>query len=566
MARRVSLGIDNFEEMIQNKCFYIDKTDFIKEWWEQGDKVTLITRPRRFGKTLNMSMLECFFSNQYENRSDLFEGLTVWNSEEYRKIQGSYPVIALSFAGVKTGTYEKFIKRFETIIWKLYGKYEYLAKDDKLTGLEIRQFKKLMDTTRQITEENLAMSLQLLASCMYKAHGKKAIIILDEYDTPMQEAYVQGYWSEIVAFTRDFFNNTFKTNPYIERAIMTGITRVSRESIFSDFNNVRVVTTTSEVYETAFGFTEQEVFAALEEQGLINMKQKVKEWYDGFCFGKVRDIYNPWSILGFMQEKKFAPYWTNTSSNSLINLLIQQGDKNIKITLEELLAGKSFKAEIDEQIVYSQLDDNQDAIWSLLLASGYMKVESCVHDLENRRTEYCFSLTNLEVRKMFEKMVLQWFGKNKEDYNGFIKAMLDDDLEAMNEYMNDVALGTFSFFDTGKEHSQRHMTESFYHGFVLGMMVELRESYVLTSNRESGYGRYDVMLEPQKNDLNAIIMEFKVFNSKREKSLEETVDAALRQIEEKRYDKVLIDKGFHREDIRQYGFAFEGKNVLIGTR
>ena len=380
----------------------------------------------------------------------------------------------------------------------------------------------------------------------------------------MQEAYVNGFWNELVAFTRSLFNATFKTNPYLERAIMTGITRVSKESIFSDLNNPEVVTTTSNKYAAAFGFTEEEVFAALEECGYSQSKEEVKRWYDGFSFGTYRDIYNPWSILNFLDKGKIGTYWANTSSNSLIGKLIREGNTEIKTYFEDLLKGKNICCPMDEQIVYDQLEKDPNAVWSLLLACGYLKVLR--H--EEKRTAgqepiYEMCLTNEEVRDMFYLMVRGWFGQTKVEYNNFVKALLQDDIDAMNEYMNLVSQEIFSSFDVGVKPSKAQ-PERFYHGFVLGLIVDLTKDYVVTSNRESGFGRYDVMIEPKDVNGKAFIMEFKVFNPNREASLEEAVQNALTQIKEKNYAANLISKGIKEENIREYGFAFEGKKVLIG--
>ena len=567
MARTVAIGIQDFEKIREKNVFYIDKTDFIREWWENGDDVTLITRPRRFGKTLNMSMVEHFFSVDYANRGDLFDGLSIWQDEKYRNIQGTYPVISLSFARVKETNYTDTREKICEIIRNLYIKYSFIRESDVMTTADRNFFDKIL--ADEISNTNATSSLYQLAGYLYRYYGKKVIILLDEYDTPMQEAYVNGFWDELVAFTRSLFNSTFKTNPWLERAIMTGITRVSKESIFSDLNNPEVVTTTSDKYATCFGFTEDEVFAALDECGLSGQKEKVKQWYDGFTFGKHKDIYNPWSILNFLDKKTFMTYWANTSSNSLVGKLIREGSRRVKESFERLLSGETIKTPIDEQIVYNQLDGNEDAIWSLLLASGYLKVIS-YDDLGELKygaeQMYELTFTNHEVRLMFEGMVRGWFKNARGDYNDFINAMIHDDIDAMNEYMNRVVLSTFSYFDTGKRPSGAE-PERFYHGFVLGLLVDLQDRYVITSNRESGFGRYDVMIkpkEPEKQD--AYILEFKVFNSRKESSLEDTVAAALRQIEEKQYAAVLLERGIAREHIHSYGFAFEGKKVLIGKK
>ena len=564
MTRTVGIGIQSFDKIRENNYFYIDKTSFIKEWWESGDDVTLITRPRRFGKTLNMSMAEDFFSIDYANRGDLFEGLSIWEEEKYRKLQGTYPVISLSFASVKERDYESTKSRICQLITDLYNKYNFIKKSEWMTETD----KDFFDSVRTDMPEVVAtIAIYKLSYYLYRYYGKKVIILLDEYDTPMQEAYVDGFWDDLVGFTRSMFNSSFKTNPWLERAIMTGITRVSKESIFSDLNNLEVVTTTSDKYETAFGFTEEEVFTSLSEYKLDEQKEGVKQWYDGFVFGHKRDIYNPWSILNFLDKKKLATYWANTSSNSLVGKLLREGNRKIKEKFEALLQGHVIKTVIDEQIVYNQLDNDESAIWSLLLASGYLKVLS--YDREElleygEEPEYELMLTNYEVERMFYNMVRGWFRDSRADYNDFVQALLLGDKKAMNAYMNRVTLNTFSYFDTGNRPSGEE-PERFYHGFVLGLIVDLQNRYIITSNRESGFGRYDVMLEPrnpQRDD--AIILEFKVYDPEDETTLKDTVQDALKQIEVKQYAAQLIEKGISRENIRSYGFAFHGKNVLIG--
>ena len=418
----------------------------------------------------------------------------------------------------------------------------------------------------RMDEQTATLAIHKLCKFLYDYYGKKVIILLDEYDTPMQEAYVHGFWSELVYFTTSLFNATFKTNPYLERGIMTGITRVSRESIFSDLNHLEVVTITSDKYATSFGFTEEEVFAGLAECGIDSKKEEVKAWYDGFTFGKYKDIYNPWSVLNFLSKKEIDIYWANSSTNSLVDKLIREGSKGIKIAFEKLLKGESIKCPINEQIVYDQLGQRESAIWSLLVASGYLKVISRESMIESDFANYPIyelTITNQEVKRMFFILVNGWFGRTEESYGEFIDALLGGDLEAMNAYMNDVTMEIFSYFDADSK-SVRSASEKFYHGFVLGLIVQLREKYFITSNRESGLGRYDVMLEPKSEQQDALIIEFKVFNGSKEKTLEDTVKAALQQIEDKKYEVALMAKGISKDRIRKYGFAFEGKTVLIG--
>lgn len=560
MSTVISIGNQDFESIRKSKSFYIDKTTFIKEWWENNDSVTLITRPRRFGKTLNLSTLHCFFSVKYKGRSDLFENLFIWKEKKYRDLQGTYPVIFLSFASVKGITYESARESILLLLEELYQQHSFLLEKGILNPKETEYFQKV---GTEMSDAEAAMAIPKLAYHLFQYYKKKVIILLDEYDTPLQEAYVHNYWEQMTFFVRGIFNSAFKTNSSMERGLMTGITRVSKESIFSDLNNLTVVTTTSEKYREMFGFTEKEVFQALDTAGLGRQKQKIKEWYDGFTFGSSKDIYNPWSITNFLDEKKIKLYWANTSSNALISKLLREGSKEIKTDMEALLLRQHIFTILDEQIVFQELDDNEQAIWSLLLASGYLKVERSPEDETDDNQQYELSITNKEVERMFQNMIHGWFKKTAGTNSDFIKALFMNDIEYMNQFMNEISIKMFSSFYVGRHPSQKMEPERFYHGFVLGLIVELADRYYISSNRESGFGRYDVMLEPINKADKAFIFEFKVYNPSKDSDLKAAAENALAQIEQRKYSNVLIERGIDREQIYYYGFAFEGKKVLI---
>jgi hypothetical protein len=567
MARKIAIGIQDFGNIREENDFYVDKTMFIKEWWGERDKVTLITRPRRFGKTLTMNMLDYFFSVEHRGCSHIFEGLKIWNDEKYRQLQGTYPVISLSFANIKANSYNSMYESICAELYKVMKKYDYLFKDDRISKADKVLYDKTVDVLINANPSAYVNnSLNTLSDILRTYYGKRVIILLDEYDTPMQDAYLYGYWDEAAQFFRGMFNSTFKTNPCLERAVITGITRISKESIFSDLNNLEVVSVLSNKYATSFGFTEDEVFAAMDEFGM-DSKDEIKRWYDGFTFGSTPDIYNPWSVTNALDKKKCKPYWVNTSSNALMNSLIKGGDASLKMQFEELLKGNSIKSFIDEEIIYNQLDTNKEAVWSFMLAAGYLKVVNVELVGKFNKEFATMALPNLEVESMVNSLIGNWFKEKQveESYNGFLTALLCDNVKKMNDYMNKVALKTFSYFDTGKKPSDEAEPERFYHGFVLGLVVELEDIYEIKSNRESGFGRYDVMLKPFDKTKKAFIFEFKVKDTDDdETTLEDTVKNALLQIDEKQYEQELISSGIPSENIRKYAFAFEGKRVLIG--
>lgn len=560
MRSEISIGNQDFAAIIENNYFYVDKTEFIKSWWESGDVVTLITRPRRFGKTLNLSMMEHFFSNKYQDGVNLFKNLDIWKHREYRKLANQYPVIFLSFASVKGTSFETARQQIIQQIVGLYRNYNHILDAPFITQMD-RSFWNMV--SYDMNDAIATDAIRFLCEMLCKYYERKVLIFMDEYDTPIQEAYVDGFWNEMTGFVRNLFNATFKTNRYLERAILTGITRISKESIFSDLNNLKVDTITNARYENDFGFTEKEVREALSNYDMEDSFSDVKKWYDGFRIGSKADIYNPWSVTQYLDSGKLDDYWANTSENSLVDKLIKESGANVKTAVESLLKGEAVEALIDDEIVFNLIDKNESGIFSLLLAAGYLRVVDVLQE-QGVRKKYSVALTNLEVKHTFDDMIKRWFEGDNVGYNDFIKALLQNDVKYMNRFMNDIALNTFSVFDVGKGVSNRREPERFYHGFVLGLMVDLADKYLITSNRESGFGRYDVCLEPKKKSDPAYVIEFKVHDCEDEKDLQETVKKALKQIEDKNYDAALISRGVNKDRIFHYGFAFEGKKVLIG--
>jgi len=556
MPRVIPTGEQSYSKLKENDYFLIDKTSFIKDWWERGDAVTLITRPRRFGKTLNMDMLNCFFSTEYSGRADLFEGMKIWEDEKYRELQGRYPVIYLSFAGIKDGSFNNALRKIIIGLCRVREKADRFINEECISDDDRRFVSEINPDMDKGTAE---MSLNILCKVFMQKYGVKPVVIIDEYDTPLQEAWLKGYWDEMMDFMRSLFNNTLKTNIYLERAVLTGITRISKESLFSDLNNLRVCSLASDDYSEYFGFTEEEVFASMDEYGRTS-KAEVKQWYDGFKIGESSDIYNPWSIIEFLKSGKMDTYWINTSRNGLVSELISSGSSCLKEDFAELMNGNTIVKAIDEQIVFSDLFEDDDAVWSLLYSSGYLKTVNTDED------EYELKIVNYEVMKYFRKMIKKWFSNTGKNYNEFIRALISGNLKIMEKTMNNLLLSMTSFFDGGKNVSEKNDPERFYHGFVLGLIVELKERYLIASNRESGLGRADVIMVPKdvKND-DGIIIEFKVYDSYDESSLEDTLQSALSQINEMKYDQALIDAGVPEERIRKYGFAFEGKTVKIGA-
>ena len=552
---KLPIGIDNFEKIRKENFYYVDKTKLIEQLLERWGEVNLFTRPRRFGKTLNMSMLECFFSNKYKDRGDLFEGLEIWNDEKYRKLQGTYPVIFLSFAGIKQVKYNETVIKIKDELIRIYNEYDYIMKSGIYNTNEKMQYQSvcvgMSDTVAQEALKNLSNYLS-------RYYGKKVIILLDEYDTPMQEAYVNGYWEELVAFTRSLFNATFKTNPYLERAIMTGITRVSKESVFSDLNNLNVVTTTSEEYETCFGFTEQEVFASLDMFGVNEYKNQVKEWYDGYRFGDA-DIYCPWDVINYCDELRInnmaqpQNYWSNTSSNEAVKRFIQETDKGtVRKEIEKLIAGETIVKEIHQELTYQDMYASIENLWSVLFTTGYLTQTG-------RKDANTFMLTipNMEIRNIFLTQIMEYFKKtvseNGEALEKFCNALKDGNSEVVEQSLNNYLKRTISIRDT---FVKKQMKENFYHGILLGILG-FQQNWSVSSNKESGDGYSDILIETEDQET-GIIIEIKYAETG---NLEAVSKDALKQIEDRRYEEQLLEEGV--EHILKYGIAFYKKKCKV---
>ena len=555
--KRIPIGLKDYKKLKDENYYVVDKSLMIKEYMDRGSEVTLITRPRRFGKTINMSMLAEFFDITKDSR-EIFKDTAVMHTSTADEIN-RYPTIFLTFADAK-GSKENIIYQIKSQLMTAYDTYAHVYE-------ELRTFERVKlerISTGLMEEENVSLDklTNAISFLMLKCHqyyGKKVMLFIDEYDTPFIEAHALGFYDELRGGLASMLHTSLKTSNDLQYAMLTGIQRVAKENIFSDLNNPLVCTVKDREYAEYFGFTKQEVKELLEAYGFV-YDDAVRQMYDCNNMGGI-DIYNPWSITKYLDTGKFDSYWVNTSSNSLIDKLIQGGTSDIKIAMEDLLEGKTIETAIDEEIIFEQLENNSAAVWSLLLACGYLKVNKASKD--GAGGNYILSLTNFEVQNMFRRMIQGWFGNVSVRYNDFIKALLSDDLDYMNQYMNQVAMQTFSFFDTGKKAEEQEEPERFYHGFVLGLMVDLADKYRITSNRESGLGRYDIMMEPLEKNKRAYVIEFKVHKAKREKDLEETAQNALQQIAERNYDAELMARGIRKENIRHLGFAFWGKKVLI---
>lgn len=558
--KRQPIGVDDFKDLIDNDLYFVDKTLFIKEIINDSSKVILITRPRRFGKTLNMSLLKYYFEKTKEDRSYLFKNYKIWQQgEKYLKEYNKYPVINLTFKGVKTNSWDTNLEIIKIIIKNEFQRHSYLLDSDKLT-LEQRNDLRQMASGNGTTGSYIK-SMEILSKALYLHHAEKPIILLDEYDTLLNEAYIHGYWKDAINFMKPFMNESFKNNIYLHKAIITGIFRVAKESIFSDMNNLNVYTILSDEYTQYFGFTQEEVEQVLDYCKIEENIANVAEWYNGYIFGKKNQcvIYNPWSIMMYAKKRYLEPYWVNTSGNEIIKKLATEGEKSIQLKIQDIIQGGTIeRVRIEENIIYNEITKSENSIWSFMLMSGYLK--SVKTELEEDGIYCTLKAPNKEVYYFFRNMLRSWFTETIKDSSPdeILKALLSGDIRTFYKLFANTVERTVSYFDVGYDKS-----ESFYHAFVLGMLVHIEKDYEVRSNRESGYGRYDVLIIPKDKSRKGIIIEFEKVDKYENETINTALEAALKQIEEKKYETELTAMGI--DDIIKLGIAFKGKEVKMDT-
>ena len=556
MKKTIQVRTSDFKKIIQDNHYFVDKSLIIKEFVENGADVILTPRPRRFGKTLNMSMIKHFFDieNKEENKN-LFKGLKIENEKEIMKMQGRYPVIFLSFKDQKHFNFNNLEESISILISHLFRDYEYLLDSEKLSELDKKELKRYMAKEASVIE--YSGGLNVLMKFMYKHYNEKIIVLIDEYDVPLQEAFIRGYYEEALVLVRNILTAGLKDNVYLEKALVTGILRVAKESIFSGLNNLEVNTILGLNFNDKFGFEEEEVKDLLQYYDLECKMDEVKNWYNGYMFGG-KVIYNPWSVLNYIKnnEQGFMPYWINSSGNELIKRLLSRGTKETKECLEELIKGNAITKIVDDHIVMKDVDEDEENIWSFLTMSGYLKPVK--QELIRGKIKCDLKIPNEEVHIFYENLIEKWFKESltSQNYNTMLKALITKDIETFDEIFTEFIMRNMSYFDvSGKE------PEKVYHAFVLGMIVSLNNEYEVKSNKESGYGRYDVMLIPRDASNLGIIIEFKRIKETNSKTIKTGIEEALKQIEENKYEAELIDRGVG--DILKLAIVFKGKKVKI---
>ena len=549
----IGLGQSDFRALRIRKNYYIDKTMYIKDIIDNNSSVILVTRPRRFGKTLNMSMLRYYFDCSQKDNKELFEGLKIMEQgEEYTSKLGYYPCIYLTLKDISEVNYPNMILNLKTAVSDMYLEHIYLLDSDKIYPFEKEQIKDILSYKED--EIVLRNSIKTLSKYLNRYYNKPVMLFLDEYDVPLQSAYVNGYYEQGVTFFKTFYGTTFKDNQYLQKTVLTGVSRVAKESIFSGANNFDVYTVLDDEFSDDFGITEKEMDKIIEDFEVQDEKEEIKKWYDGYIIGHTEGIYNPWSILNYLKNKELKPYWVNTSSNDLIKLILKNS-ATVKEKIEQLLRDEEIEVPINLETVIVGIEQNEENIWGLLLGTGYLKVTGVV-DLA--MGVYKVKIPNYEIKFLFQNIIRDWFNDKVigNNLNTILKDLVTLKLDEFEQKFKVLVRQMFSFMDVGE-----NTAENFYHAFVLGMLVGLKDSYYVNSNRESGYGRYDIMLEPKDKNGNSFIMEFKVYREEKEKDINDTIESAKKQIEERKYEENLQEKGF--KNITKMVFAFKGKEVKM---
>ncbi|MBR3003215.1 MAG: AAA family ATPase, partial [Clostridia bacterium] len=524
----------------------------IKNIIDSTSSVSLITRPRRFGKTLNMSMLRYYFDiNNKQEAEQMFKGLKIMEQgEEYTSKMGAYPVIYITLKDVNDLNYEKMILDLKTAVMDMYRQHRYLMDSDKIYPEEKDQIMDILYGREN--EIALKNSIKALSEYLYRHHGKPVVLLVDEYDVPIQNAYVQGYYEEAIKFYRTFYGQTFKDNPNLIKTVLTGVSRVAKESIFSGANNFTCYTILDNEFSQDFGFTSEEIDKIIEDFEITDQKEEIKKWYDGYRIGNSDNIYNPWSIVNYINKRELKPYWVNTSSNDLIKLVLKNS-LSVKEKIEKLLLDEPIEVKINMETIIVGIEEKEENIWGLMLGTGYLKVVEKI-----KENYYKVLAPNNEIKELFRNIVDDWFsyrvpGKTLDE---LLSDLINLKTEEFEEKFKILVKEMFSFMDVGE-----NQAENFYHAYVLGLRVGLKDTYHVNSNRESGLGRYDIMLEPFDKTQNSFIMEFKVYKEEKESTIEDTLNNAKKQIEEKQYEQNLRERGF--ENITKMVFAFKGKDVKM---
>ncbi len=547
---RMLIGESDYKSLIKDESYYIDKTLLIKDVLDNTSMVAIITRPRRFGKTLNMTMMRYFFDITMDTK-ELFKDKKIMQEDEYYTSKlNSVPVIYITLKDLMSRSYESMIRSLKMAIKDAYSDHRYLLESDKIYEDEKERIKDIL--LERAEEDELKFSVKELSRFLSRQYGKDVLILIDEYDVPIQYAYLNGYYEEAIAFLKEFFGATFKDNKFMKKTVLTGVSRVAKESIFSGANNFKVYTVLDNDFSDKFGITKEEMEQVIKDFEIEENKEELKRWYDGYKMGNTENIYNPWSIINFVSDKKLQPYWVNTSSNDLIKLVLERSE-TIKEKIERLLKGEEIEVPINQETVIVGIENNEDNIWGLMLGTGYLKITD---QIDERR--YKVKIPNYEIKYLFEDIIEKWF-LNKvigNDLRSILKDLVTLNLVEFEKKFKELVIQMFSYMDVGEK-----TAENFYHAFVLGMLVGLKDTYYVNSNRESGLGRYDIMLEPKDKNGNSFIMEFKVYEKDLEKTIEDTIENAIKQIEEKKYEENIKERGFN--NITKMVFAFNGKNMKM---